>query len=84
LVLRRDKVEHRHFRAPTWAPLLGIVLCGFLATPLSGRPSTQFLVAGILLAVGVLLWLVNYLVVGRVNFDPSHLDDHEHEHEPRG
>jgi len=84
LVLRKDKVEHKHFRAPTWAPVLGIVLCGFLATPLSGRPASQFLVAGILLAVGVVLWFVNYLVVGRVNFDPSHLDDsRDHPHEDR-
>lgn len=23
----------------------------------------------------VRIWLVNYLVVGRVNFDPTHVDD---------
>ncbi len=73
LVLRKDKVEHRHFRAPTWAPILGIGLCGFLATPLSGRPASQFLIAGILLGIGVLLWFVNYLVVGRINFNPEHV-----------
>jgi amino acid transporter len=73
LVLRRDTVAHRHFRAPTWAPVLGVLLCGFLATPLSGRPATQFLVAGALLAVGVLFWLVNRLMVGPSQFDPSHL-----------
>jgi basic amino acid/polyamine antiporter, APA family len=86
LVLRRQQVEHKHFRAPTWAPVLGIVLCGFLATPLSGRPIIEFLIAGILLAVGVVLWLVNYLVVGRVQFDPSHLDesrDHPHPIDPQ-
>jgi amino acid transporter len=81
LVLRREKVAHKHFRAPTWAPVLGIVLCGFLATPLSGRPLVQFGVAGALLAVGVLFWVVNYLAVGRVSFDPSHLDDsRDHPH----
>jgi len=73
LVLRRDRVEHEHFRAPSWTPYLGILLCGFLATPLSGRPLQQFAVAGILLAVGALLWVVNYLVVGRVEVHPEKL-----------
>jgi basic amino acid/polyamine antiporter, APA family len=86
LVLRKHKVEHKHFRAPTWAPVLGIFLCGFLATPMSGRPWIQFLVALILLVVGVLLWLVNHLVVGKVEFDPTHLDDsrdHPHPIDPQ-
>ena len=65
LVLRRRPVPHRHFRAPTAAPILGVLLCGYLATPLSGRPLQQFLIAGILLAVGVTLWLVNLAVVRR-------------------
>jgi amino acid transporter len=73
LVLRRDKVDHDHFRAPTWSPYVGIVLCGFLATPLSGRPLQQFALAGILLAVGAVLWIINYLVVGRVDVDPEQL-----------
>jgi len=73
LVLRRDKVDHDHFRAPSWTPYVGIVLCGFLATPLSGRPLQQFVLAGILLAVGVVLWIINYLVVGRVHVDPEQL-----------
>jgi amino acid transporter len=85
LVLRKHKVEHKHFRAPTWAPWLGIFLCGFLATPLSGRPLSQFFIAGILLVVGAVLWVINHFVVGRVDFDPSHLDDsrdHPHPIEP--
>ena len=74
LVLRRtDPVDRPHFRAPSWTPYAGIVLCGFLATPLSGRPLQQFVVAGILLVVGAVLWAVNRLVVGRVDVDPTHL-----------
>jgi amino acid transporter len=86
LVLRKHKVEHEHFRAPTWAPFLGIVLCFFLATPLSGRPLIQFAIAGVLLVIGVVLWLINHLVVGKVEFDPSHLDDsreHPHPRDPQ-
>ncbi|MGH3566199.1 MAG: APC family permease [Pseudonocardia sp.] len=73
LVLRRDSVDHEHFRAPGWTPWAGIVLCGFLATPLSGRPWVQFAVAGILLGAGAVLWVINYLIVGSVEVDPSRL-----------
>ncbi len=73
LVLRRDPVDHDHFRAPFWTPWAGMVLCGFLATPLSGRPPREFLVAGILLAIGAVLWVVNRLVVGRVDVDAERL-----------
>jgi APA family basic amino acid/polyamine antiporter len=74
LVLRRrDPVEHAHFRAPSWTPYVGIVLCGFLATPLSGRPLQQFALAGILLLVGAGLWVINYFIVGKVDVDPEQL-----------
>ena len=73
LVLRRDHVEHAHFRAPSWTPWLGIVLCGFLATPLSGRSPKEFLIAGILLVVGAVLWVINRLFVGRVEVDATRL-----------
>ncbi|MGH3765916.1 MAG: APC family permease [Pseudonocardiaceae bacterium] len=73
LVLRRDNVDHEHFRAPTWSPWLGALLCAFLATPLSGRNPDNYLLAGVLLAVGVLLWLVNRLFVGKREFDPAAL-----------
>jgi amino acid transporter len=73
LVLRRDPVDHPHFRAPSWTPWLGIVLCGFLATPLSGRPVQEFAIAGVLLVVGAILWVVNRLFVGRVEVDASRL-----------
>ncbi|HSL08462.1 MAG TPA: APC family permease [Pseudonocardiaceae bacterium] len=73
LVLRKKSAEHKHFRAPTWSPWLGALLCGYLVTPLSGRDPDQYLLAGVLLAVGVLLWLVNRLFVGKVEFDPATL-----------
>jgi basic amino acid/polyamine antiporter, APA family len=73
LVLRRDRVEHEHFRAPSWSPYVAVVLCGFLATPLSGRPMSQFVLAGWLLLVGAVLWLINYLYVGRVELRAERL-----------
>ncbi len=62
LVLRRETVAHRHFRAPTWAPVAAAVLCVWLALPvLSGRPGSDYYVALVLVGVGVLLWVVNRL-----------------------
>jgi len=63
LVLRRDPVEHRHFRAPTWIPVLGAVTAGILASPLSDRPADVYIRAGVLLAIGIGLWIVNQVAL---------------------
>ncbi|MEV8337847.1 APC family permease [Leucobacter sp. NPDC077196] len=55
LVLRRDRVEHRHFRVWTFVPVLGIVSCVVLMTQQSG---TVWLFGAALIAVGVLLHLL--------------------------
>jgi amino acid transporter len=69
LVLRRDRVAHRHFRAPTALPVLGAVLCVYLAGPLAGRPADDYRIAGWLMVVGVGLWacvrLANRLLASR-------------------
>lgn len=61
LVLRRDRVGHEHFRTPTPLPVLGAVCCAYLATPFTDRNPQQYLIAGILLAVGVVLWALTAL-----------------------
>ncbi|MCP2181419.1 APC family permease [Prauserella alba] len=63
LVLRRDPVPHNHFRAPTVVPVLAAVFCLYLASPLSGRPARDYVVAAILLAVGLVLWAVNHVAM---------------------
>ncbi|TWF92528.1 APC family permease [Saccharopolyspora dendranthemae] len=73
LVLRKDKVEHDHFRAPTWVPVLGALSCAFFASPLSGRPGTEYVIAGILLGIGVIFWLINYFVKGKTDFEAEAL-----------
>jgi APA family basic amino acid/polyamine antiporter len=61
LVLRRDTVEHQHFRTPTFLPILGAVFCAFLTGPWTGRAVVQYHVAGVLLAIGVVLWFVTVM-----------------------
>ncbi|MBN1094467.1 APC family permease [Blastococcus sp. TML/M2B] len=78
LVLRRDPVDADHFRTPTVLPVIGALACGYLATPWAGRPAEQYRIAGILLAIGVVLWFVTVLVnrrtgAERASFDPSNL-----------
>jgi amino acid transporter len=56
LVLRKDKVEHKHFRTPTILPVLGAVSCAFLTGPWTGRDPVQYVIAGCLLVLGTVLW----------------------------
>jgi amino acid transporter len=62
LALRRDGVRHQHFRTPTFLPILGAATCAFLAGPWTGRDPIQYRIAGILMALGIGLWLVMRLV----------------------
>ncbi|GLW31921.1 APC family permease [Actinoplanes regularis] len=76
LVLRNDRVPHGHFRAPTVIPVLGAIACAFLASPLSGRATADYEVAGILLLIGVVLWAITYAVNRAVpRVDPNHLGE---------
>ncbi|WGW14036.1 APC family permease [Saxibacter everestensis] len=61
LVLRKDPVDHDHFRTPTIIPILGFIFCAYLVTPLSGRAAADYKVAGVLLAVGLVLWLFTWM-----------------------
>lgn len=55
LVLRRDRVEHDHFRVWTAIPVLGVASCVLLLTQ---QDPEVWLYAAILLAVGVVVHLV--------------------------
>ncbi|MCJ1672059.1 MULTISPECIES: APC family permease [unclassified Rathayibacter] len=62
LVLRRQPVEHAHFRTPTVLPVLGAIACLYLVLPItSGRDIAQYEIAGVLLVIGVLLWFATFI-----------------------
>jgi amino acid transporter len=71
LVLRRDRVEHQHFRTPTIVPILGAITCAFLAGPWTGRDPVQYKIAGVLLAIGVVLWAVTVWVNRATGLKPA-------------
>ena len=62
LYLRRDPVEHEHFRIPSGFPVLGVAVSIALMTQIEPQVWAR---AGILLAVGLGLWLLNLVIVGR-------------------
>ena len=62
LVLRRDPIERKHFRAPTALPIIGALCCAYLVGPWTGRDTAQYTIAGILIGIGVVLWLVTWLI----------------------
>jgi amino acid transporter len=62
LVLRREPAEREHFRTHTALAVAGALACLYLVTPLSGRDGEQYGIAGILLAVGLVLSVPVYLL----------------------
>ncbi|KQM83787.1 APC family permease [Agromyces sp. Leaf222] len=62
LVLRRQPVDHKHFRTPTALPVIGAITCLYLVFPwTSGRPPGQYGIAIALLGIGVVLWIAERL-----------------------
>ncbi len=57
LVLRREEVDHDHFRAPTIAPILAAIASVVLIVDNEGE---TFARAGLLLLLGVILWFAAY------------------------
>lgn len=64
LVLRRDPTPEDGFRAPTVLPILGAVFSLFLVGPWARAREEwiQYEIAGALLAIGVVLWAITWLV----------------------
>ncbi len=82
LVLRRDvKQIGGTFKTPTVLPIVGFLTSLYLVTPLSGRPSQQYLLAGILVVIGIVLFFITMVINRRVGVqdagitDPTHLGE---------
>ncbi|MBA8900168.1 MULTISPECIES: APC family permease [unclassified Phyllobacterium] len=74
LILRREKVDHEHFRTPTILPVLGCISCAFFAGPWTGRDPVQYKIAGVLIGVGVVLWVITVLVNRATGVTPDEPD----------
>ncbi|MDX3927805.1 MAG: APC family permease [Shinella sp.] len=71
LILRREKVEHEHFRTPTFLPVLGAISCAFFAGPWTGRDPVQYRIAGVLVGIGIVLWIVTVLINRATGVKPA-------------
>jgi len=82
LVLRRDRVEHRHFRAWSFLPVLGALSCVVLLTQQSGE---VWLRSGIIVAVGCVLYVVTRLARRTSGTGPGPSSPNQNENaEPEG
>ncbi|GIL34241.1 APC family permease [Phycicoccus sp. DTK01] len=77
LVLRRDRIDRKHFVAPTVLPVIGAVLCAFFVGPWTGRDGLQYQIAGWLLAIGVVLWAVTWFANRAIRGKKTYLRDPE-------
>ncbi len=76
LTLRRDRVEHDHWRAPTVLPALGVLACLGLIVQKATEDAVVFAYAGGLLALGAVLWAINRALTGPIEpIDPASLAD---------
>ncbi len=76
LVLRRDPVDHDHWRAPTVLPALGAAACLALIVQKAFDDAVIFAYAGGLLALGVVLWAISRALTGPAEpIDPAKLAD---------
>jgi amino acid transporter len=64
LVLRRDPTPEGAFRAPTLIPAVGAVCCAYLLGPWARTEEDmiQYKIAGGLLAIGVVLWALTWML----------------------
>ncbi|HJF49104.1 MAG TPA: APC family permease [Brachybacterium paraconglomeratum] len=59
LVLRKDKVDVRHFRTPTVLPIIGAITSFALVSPIA-QPRENYVIGGGLLVVGLLLYVITW------------------------
>jgi APA family basic amino acid/polyamine antiporter len=75
LILRRDPQAHKHFVAPTAIPVLGALCCAYLVGPWTGRDPEQYGIAGVLIAIGIVLWAITWLINRAIYSRKTYLKD---------
>lgn len=78
LVLRRDRLDRKHFRTPTVLPVIGAISCAFFVTPFTGRDTIEYVIAGWLLAIGVVLWALTWMANRAFFAKKTYMRDPEH------
>jgi APA family basic amino acid/polyamine antiporter len=68
LVLRRDSVDHDHFQIPSVVPVLGVGVSIALLTQIEAETWAR---AGIMIAVGIVLWIVNAAAMRGTSAEPA-------------
>jgi APA family basic amino acid/polyamine antiporter len=74
LVLRRDRVDHEHFRTPTIIPVVGAGVCIALIVQKAVDAPEDLLFGGALLLLGAILYVINRAATGPAEpVDPAAL-----------
>ena len=78
LVLRKDvQADGAHFKTPTWLPVVGFVASLYLVLPLSGRPLQQYVLAGALVILGIVLFGVTIAINRALGIKTTRITDVE-------
>jgi amino acid transporter len=59
---KRDRNRKVFFTSPGPLPMVAALLCAFLAGPWVDRDAVQYQIAGGLMAIGVVLWFITWLI----------------------
>lgn len=79
LVLRRDvRQTGGHFTTPTALPVIGFIASLYLVLPFSGRPAQQYIVAGGLVVIGIVLFFITQAINKQLGIKGGHITDPTH------
>ena len=79
VVIRGKDGPHSGFRAPSWTPFVAAVACLYLAGPWArtDEQMVQYKVAGAMIGVGLVLWVVTALT-NKAHHQPTDFEDIDH------
>lgn len=75
LVLRRDTSTEGFFRSPGITPVVAAILCIYLAGPWVEREGIVYEIAGYMLALGVILWLITWIANRALRAERTYFKD---------